>query len=843
MIMTKIGMPVPRDHYVVRTRLFSKLEQIRYSKAALIEGGAGTGKTTLVSSWFQQSGSGPVFWITLDEAFDHVIVFWNYVMEALKDLIGNDIQMQTVLKEHIQEEDMEQVLALLINRLYEAGECFLVLDNVQYIKNQKLLESLDFFVAHMPDRMHLILSGRKIPNIYLGTLAMEAKLFEIRPEELKLDQAEAAAFLKNTLQLSCKETTLSEMCRLAAGWVGGLQLLSLSVTKDGENIRKQKFSGSIIDKYMEREVLSSLTSKEIEFLTVAGILGYFDEEVCGSLFEDFSFHQMIQGLLGKNVMLTILNEEKEIYCCHDILKEFFGRRFETLPESQKGKILRKASEVYLEKGDFGECLKYDIKRRDYTHAMQVIAQMEFAGEAITYLKQIPIERSAECPEFACQAFFYYYSNFEEETCEKIYRLIEEKMKYDQVYEAFSYIDLFLARSIQKRHNEILPLEETLNLPMGKMTMTITLIKNAYLLFIQDRVREAEAYLREADQYYQESANLYIGFFLYTTKCQMYEYTGKLSKAMEAYEASRPLIARLPNMKPSFFVGIAGVYIKQMELEKAGEALCQTKNYMQEKSGSILLAWKVTSLRLLVITGQYEEAREMLADIRNYPAAKLVHMGEELLLYYKAMPGDPVFEEFQKDYESTDLKETDYNSQILYALLLWEKGKEKEALELLESILAYARETGNKAAISQAGLMKARLLLHKEDKESIRIREAAMSEAVYYSFSENHRLPFWMVRDQWGQLLQKAGPLWKKQLSAKEQDFIRSLGTAGQNELLTLREREVLMEIKKGKTNKEIARDLCISLATVKSHLIHIYSKLGASNRLDAVNKMEDYDYL
>lgn len=66
---------------------------------------------------------------------------------------------------------------------------------------------------------------------------------------------------KNTLQLSCKETTLSEMCRLYGGVVGGLQLLSLSVTKDGENIRKQKFSGSIIDKYMEREVLSVLHLK------------------------------------------------------------------------------------------------------------------------------------------------------------------------------------------------------------------------------------------------------------------------------------------------------------------------------------------------------------------------------------------------------------------------------------------------------------------------------------------------------------------------------------------------------------------------------------------------------
>jgi len=54
------------------------------------------------------------------------------------------------------------------------------------------------------------------------------------------------------------------------------------------------------------------------------------------------------------------------------------------------------------------------------------------------------------------------------------------------------------------------------------------------------------------------------------------------------------------------------------------------------------------------------------------------------------------------------------------------------------------------------------------------------------------------------------------------------------EALSAREREVLESVARGATNKEIARQLHISEATVKSHLLHIFSKLGASDRTQAV---------
>jgi len=54
------------------------------------------------------------------------------------------------------------------------------------------------------------------------------------------------------------------------------------------------------------------------------------------------------------------------------------------------------------------------------------------------------------------------------------------------------------------------------------------------------------------------------------------------------------------------------------------------------------------------------------------------------------------------------------------------------------------------------------------------------------------------------------------------------------EMLSRREIEVLTEVADGKSNKETSQALFISEATVKTHLIHIFSKLGVNDRTAAV---------
>jgi DNA-binding NarL/FixJ family response regulator len=55
------------------------------------------------------------------------------------------------------------------------------------------------------------------------------------------------------------------------------------------------------------------------------------------------------------------------------------------------------------------------------------------------------------------------------------------------------------------------------------------------------------------------------------------------------------------------------------------------------------------------------------------------------------------------------------------------------------------------------------------------------------------------------------------------------------EPLSAREREVLGLVARGASNREIARELFISEATVKTHLTHLYAKLGVNDRAAAVS--------
>jgi DNA-binding NarL/FixJ family response regulator len=62
------------------------------------------------------------------------------------------------------------------------------------------------------------------------------------------------------------------------------------------------------------------------------------------------------------------------------------------------------------------------------------------------------------------------------------------------------------------------------------------------------------------------------------------------------------------------------------------------------------------------------------------------------------------------------------------------------------------------------------------------------------------------------------------------------GPAGGDEPLSGRELEVVALVARGASNKEIAHALRISEATIKTHLAHIFEKLGVSDRTSAVTR-------
>ncbi|MGG2066387.1 response regulator transcription factor [Bacillus sp. S14(2024)] len=78
------------------------------------------------------------------------------------------------------------------------------------------------------------------------------------------------------------------------------------------------------------------------------------------------------------------------------------------------------------------------------------------------------------------------------------------------------------------------------------------------------------------------------------------------------------------------------------------------------------------------------------------------------------------------------------------------------------------------------------------------------------------------------------------LNEREREFLNTLLQLGnhdkENFILSNRELEVLKVLATGASNKKIGERLCISISTVKTHIINIYSKLHVSNRVEAIKK-------
>jgi LuxR family maltose regulon positive regulatory protein len=64
--------------------------------------------------------------------------------------------------------------------------------------------------------------------------------------------------------------------------------------------------------------------------------------------------------------------------------------------------------------------------------------------------------------------------------------------------------------------------------------------------------------------------------------------------------------------------------------------------------------------------------------------------------------------------------------------------------------------------------------------------------------------------------------------------LRVVATSGQHQIST-RQSDVLRELCRGRSNKEIGRHLGLSENTVKFHLRHIYRKLNVKSRVAALS--------
>src|SRR4051794_13768061 len=134
LLETKLYVPRRRRGLVARPRLIERLNRGAESTLTLVSAPAGFGKTTLLTEWLDLSNY-PVAWVSLDQADNHAIPFWSYVIAALQTVEPHVGASSVALLQSPRPAPIAAILTLLLNELSAASnEVVLVLDDYHVIE-------------------------------------------------------------------------------------------------------------------------------------------------------------------------------------------------------------------------------------------------------------------------------------------------------------------------------------------------------------------------------------------------------------------------------------------------------------------------------------------------------------------------------------------------------------------------------------------------------------------------------------------------------------------------------------------------------------------------------------
>jgi LuxR family maltose regulon positive regulatory protein len=844
-ISTKLKMPVPRKNYIKREKLSSKLENILDYKVTWIKGAAASGKTTLVTSFIKEKNFENIKWISLDKGNDDLFSFWYYVLEAIKDNIVNSEEVFHFSEMMLSKEDIESLVTMLINFIYTDEEIVMIFDDFHNIRNIYLLETIEYFIKYSADNVHFILLSREEAPIYFGDLVMRGRLLEINEEELKFSEEESEAFIKNTLKVNFDNEFINKINKLSEGWVGGLQLIALA--SNNKNISKVNIVNKYMVEYLSKEILTALTKEERNFLINTSVLSYFDEKICNKLLNISDSGEIINLLLEKNLFLISIDDDKGIYRYHNIFSEFLKHELMKNDKKNIEAIHIKAGEIFEELCDLEESLNHFLAIGKYERSLKIIEKFGENQKGWPFLNKIPIEFILENRSLMVEKFFHHYCNGEIDKCKDIYDKACMRKDYDDMKKVLKFA--LQQSQINFGENDLLEFdieifEEIDNLNISDISKAILLVMSS-LLALYDNYEDANVIIKKIINIEKSYKNPYIRYYCLFQKAQIKEDFGDLNEAEKIYEEIFKMYEKYPileKIKVNAYIGIIGIYIRRFQLEKAEEYLKKSKGAMYISNLGLEAAYNGNLIAYKIVTKDYKEIKKMIDRLYFFVENKqfVYHAAVISLLISSKNVTTQQLQSFVIQCESEE--KLFIWDKITYAKALICLKKKEKALKVINEVLEALRKYHVKPRLIQAILLKIQILkdeLKSNEREIFNL----LKEAIYYSY-ENKIIDVYILEGEGLEnLLLNLKNEKKNSLNQKEKDFLNEvlmyMNKKYKTEMLSEREKEVLTVLASGASNKEIAETLCISVATVKTHIINIYSKIGVSNRVEAAKKFRE----
>ncbi len=373
---TKLRTPRVGVKLLERPRLWEILKRYQSKKLILVSGPAGYGKTVLISQFTAQISSSTT-WYHLDCFDNDFNLFIQHLLAGLDYYLPGVAEDMLYLTKHNKDPAREarRITTALVNILSDRleEELILVIDDYHVVDENAVHEFMEQLLYYLPENMHIILASRTRPPMNLERLRLAGLVEEIGLEELRFNRDEIAGFLmaENSEQVSSETVTFLE--EKTGGWPAALRLAGIAMFNSGNNVKAEAKEvlprRKEIYQYLAAEVLSHMPSELSDFVLFTSVLDIMTPEICDLFLERTDSKQVLEDLEVRNLFITAMEEEYQLYRYHPLFKDFLQSR---LKEEQKGTLFEKAGHAYLQAGYLSQAIESFLQGGDYVQALSTI---------------------------------------------------------------------------------------------------------------------------------------------------------------------------------------------------------------------------------------------------------------------------------------------------------------------------------------------------------------------------------------------------------------------------------------------------------------------------------------
>jgi LuxR family maltose regulon positive regulatory protein len=345
----------------------------------LVSAPAGFGKTTLLTQWLAGADpqrEGRVAWLSLGPDDADLRRFLSRLIAALGDEIGTFGAEVRALLQTDRAVPTEAIVAGLVAGLDECeGSTVIAIDDYHVIDEHAVHDAVTLLVENLPPRVTVAVATRADPPLPLPRLRSRGELVELRAAQLRFTPDEAREFFNQVMGLSVTDEQAAALESRTEGWAAGLQLAGLSLRGHEDPDRfVADFTGShrfVLD-YLVEEVLNTQPDAMREFLLDTCVLHQLTGPLCDALTGRADGSQRLEELDRANLFVVPLDDQRRWYRYHHLFGDTLRSRLMSRHPDRVPELHRAASRWYADAGDLTQAIEHALAAGDHERAADLV---------------------------------------------------------------------------------------------------------------------------------------------------------------------------------------------------------------------------------------------------------------------------------------------------------------------------------------------------------------------------------------------------------------------------------------------------------------------------------------